>query len=332
MRIVALEEHFHPQDITNRISPAALAVRGWIADAQRPNLLAILEDLREAGAPRVASMDESGITTQVLSLGGAGAELLAPHEAIRFARDYNHRLLALSQQYPDRFAGFAHLPMSAPEAAADELERAVCDLNLCGAMINGTTDGRFLDDPSFDPIFARAEALDVPLYLHPSLPPKAVCDAYYGNLPGAAGFMLSCAGFGWHVETGLHVLRLVLAGVLDRYPRLKLVIGHMGEGLPTMLDRADEVFAGFAKTNLSRGIAEAIRAQLWITTSGFFSPAPFSAAMMTFGVDRILFSVDYPFASNQRGVAFLNTLPVSPAERSKIAHENADALLGLRAL
>ena len=221
--------------------------------------------------------------------------------------------------------------MSDPEAAADELERAVAELGFKGAMVNGTAAGLFLDDPQFEPILARAERLGAPLYLHPGLPPEPVRRAYYHGLPGEAGLLLSGPGFGWHAETAVHVLRLVLAGALARHPRLRLIVGHMGEGLPTMMGRIDDTFDGFAAQHLGRSVSQTLLEQLWITTSGFFTLPPFLATLLAFGAERILFSVDYPFSANATATSFLETLPVSPGDKAKIAHANADALLGLSA-
>jgi uncharacterized protein len=221
------------------------------------------------------------------------------------------------------------LPMLAPEPAADELERAVRQLGFCGALVNGATDGRFLDDAAFEPILARAEALDVPIYLHPGIPVSAVRNAYYDGLPGNFSFLLALATWGWHYDTAIHVLRLALSGTLDRHPRLKIIVGHIGEALPFMLDRIDETTAAEAKAHLRRSVRETILDHVWITTSGFFTLPPFMAALLSFGVDRIMFSVDYPFASNARARAFLDALPVSPGDRAKIAHGTADRLLRL---
>jgi uncharacterized protein len=225
--------------------------------------------------------------------------------------------------------GFAHLPLLAPEAAAVELERAVRQLGFHGVLVNGATDGRFLDDPMFEPVLAQAEALDVPIYLHPGIPTEAVRNAYYDGLPGNFSFTLALSAWGWHADTAIHVLRLALSGALDRHPGLKIVIGHMGEALPFMLDRIDETTAATAKTHLRRSVRQTILDQVWITTAGFFTMVPFMSALMSFGVDRIMFSVDYPFASNIRARAFLDALPVSPADREKIAYGNADRLLKL---
>jgi len=274
-------------------------------------------------------MDARGITVPGLSGDGPGADLVPGQPGIDLARAYNDALAEACTRHLDRYRGFAHLPMLAPEAAADELERTVKHLGFHGALVNGTTDGRFLDDPAFDPILARAETLDVPIYLHPGIPVEAVRNAYYDNLPGNFSFTMALSAWGWHADTAIHTLRLVLSGALDRHPGLKIVIGHMGEALPFMLDRIDETTAAQAKERLRRSVRQTILDQVWITTSGFFTTVPFIAALLSFGVDRIMFSVDYPFASNVRARAFLDALPVSPADRAKIAHGNADRLLKL---
>jgi predicted TIM-barrel fold metal-dependent hydrolase len=331
MRIVALEEHFVAPDLIRRIDPAVIARRGFPPPDAAWGPASRQDELADLGPARLHDMDASGITLQVLSVSGPGADLLPPAEGIALARALNDRLAAAVAAHPGRYAGFAHLPMTAPEAAADELERAVRDLGFHGALINGLTDGRFLDDAAFAPILARAETLDVPLYLHPGIPPAAVRGAYYEGLPDRLGFLLAIAGWGWHAETAVHVLRLVLSGTLDRHPRLHLIIGHMGEGLPAMLARCDDVFSGPAAGVLRRPVSATVLDQVSITTSGFFTLPPFLAALTTFGADRILFSVDYPFSTNRRARAFLDNLPVAPADRAKIAHGNADRLLKLRA-
>lgn len=330
MRVVALEEHYTVPRIVAGISPDAIARRGfpgpdfvWAQTTKR-------NELADLGDARLADMDASGITVQVLSVAGPGADLVPDQPGIDLARAYNDVLAEACASHPTRYRGFAHLPMLAPEAA-DELERAVKHLGFHGALVTGATDGRFLDDPAFAPILAHAEALDVPIYLHPGIPTPAVRNAYYDGLPGNFSFTLALSAWGWHADTAIHVLRLALSGALDRHPGLTLVIGHMGEALPFMLDRIDETTASTAKTQLRRSLRQTIVEQVWITTSGFFTMVPFTAALMSFGVDRIMFSVDYPFASNARARAFLDALPVSPADRAKIAHGNADRLLRLAA-
>jgi uncharacterized protein len=274
-------------------------------------------------------METAGIRMQVLSVPGPGAEIVSGPDGTAIAREYNDRMARLISGEPERFAAFAHLPMRSPSAATDELERAIVECGLKGALISGTIDGKFLDAREFDPVLTTAERLDVPLYIHPGVPPASVRAAYYDGLPGEASFGLAIAGWGWHAETAVHILRLALSGALDRHPRLKLMIGHMGEGLATMMERIERVFSGYSNMHLERNAARAIVDQVWVSTSGFSSMSAFLPALMTFGADRLLFSVDYPFGNNVAAVAFLKNLPVSPEDREKIAHKNADALLRL---
>jgi predicted TIM-barrel fold metal-dependent hydrolase len=329
MRIVALEEHFVVPALTERLDLEAVIRRGFPPPGVTWSLTKRLPQLQDLGPARIADMDAAGITVQVLSLSGPGADLISGLTGIDLAREYNDTLKRAIDEYPKRRAGFAHLPMLSPEAAADELERCVTELGFCGALINGFVDGSFLDDPRFDPILARAERLDVPIYLHPSIPPESVREAYYARLPEPLGFMLSVAGWGWHVETAIHVLRLALSGTLERHPRLKLMIGHMGEALPFMLARSESIMGAEFGRISRRSLTETILQQVWITTSGFFTVPPLMAALTTFGADRILFSVDYPFSPNAAGRKFLDDLPVSAEDKVKIAHGNADRLLKL---
>lgn len=329
MRIVAVEEHFTCKDLLNRITPATLVGNGWPAPGTAMFESINPPALTDTGEDRIAAMNAAGISMQVLSVPGPGAEIVSGAEGIALAREFNDRMARLILDEPDRFAAFAHLPMRSPSAAADELERAVIECGLKGALISGAIDGKFLDAPEFCPVLARAERLDAPLYIHPGIPPQSVRTAYYDGLPGEASFGLAIAGWGWHAETAVHILRLALSGALDRHPRLKLMIGHMGEGLPTMMERIERVFGGYSNTHLERNVARAIVEQVWVSTSGFSSMAAFLAALMTFGADRLLFSVDYPFGNNVAAAAFLKRLPVSPEDREKIAYRNADALLRL---
>jgi len=329
MRIVALEEHYTVPRIVAGIAPDAIARRGFPGPDVTWGQTTKRTELADLGDARLADMDASGITVQVLSVAGPGADLVPGQAGVDLARAYNDALAEACVRHPTRYRGFAHLPLLDPEKAADELERCVRQLGFHGVLVNGATDGRFLDDPAFEPILAKAEALDLPIYLHPGIPTQSVRNAYYDNLPGNFGFTLALSAWGWHVDTAIHILRLVLSGALDRHPGLKIVIGHMGEALPFMLDRIDETTSAEARSRLNRSVRQTILDQVWITTSGFFTMVPFMAALMSFGVDRILFSVDYPFASNARARAFLDTLPVSPSDRAKIAHGNADRLLRL---
>jgi len=329
MRTVAIEEHFTIPALVRRIDPGAIRRRGFRQRTTPPSGPNPLELLPEIGERRLQSMDEAGITVQVLSNSGPGPDLVPGPDGVAMSRELNDQLAATIARHPNRFAGFAALPMQDPDAAGNELVRTVKDLGFLGALISGLTDGRFLDHPSYDGLLAAAVELDVPIYIHPHLPPEPVRQAYFSDLPAGAGRVLESAGWGWHSETAIHVLRMVVAGTLDRHARLKLIIGHMGEMLPMMLARADEVFA-LDIDHLKRPISRAILDQVWLTTSGIFTEPPFQAALQTFGIDRIMFSVDYPFAPNAKGRAFLDRISLTPADMAKLTHGNVDALLRLK--
>jgi hypothetical protein len=314
--------------LVDRIDRGAISRRGFRPRKPPTNGPNPLQLLPEIGNQRLESMDEAGITVQVLSNSGPGPDLVPGADGIAIAREMNDYLAASINRHPDRFAGFAVLPTQSPDATAAELVRAVKELGFVGALVNGTTEGRFLDHPGYDDLLAAAVELDVPIYIHPHLAPEAVRAAYFSDLPPGAGRVLESAGWGWHSETAIHVLRMVLAGTLDRHPRLRLVIGHMGEMLPVMLARIDEVFANEVE-QLKRPISCTILDQVWLTTSGIFTEPPFLAALLTFGIERIMFSVDYPYAPNAHGRSFLDRLSIAPDDKAKLAHRNADALLGL---
>jgi predicted TIM-barrel fold metal-dependent hydrolase len=320
MRTIALEEHFW----TPATADAIAALRNPDA-ASGGELDANLADL---GERRLAAMDAAGIDVQVISHTTPGVQHLDAEQAIALARDANDRLSRAVAEHPDRFAGFATLPTAAPESAADELERAVAELGFKGAMINGHTRGRFLDDPTFDVLHARAARLGVPLYLHPTEPVPAVREAYYEGFAPAVTWFLSAAAWGWHAETALHVLRMILGGVFERHPQLRLVIGHMGEMLPFMLARIDDNLPPRV-TGLPRLPSEYVLDNVHITTSGLFTLPPLLCALMVLGAERILFSVDWPYAPNEEGRRLLETAPLSPADLERIAHGNAEALLGI---
>jgi predicted TIM-barrel fold metal-dependent hydrolase len=321
MRTITLEEHVTTPDL-------ARAARMPNIGAAPAFMQAINAKLLDVGEGRIADMDAAGIDMQVLSVAVNTLDKLDSVTANDLARDANDRMAAAVRARPDRFAAFATLALHEPEEAAAEFERCVRQLGFKGVMLNGTANGQFFDNPRFTPIFETAQALDVPIYLHPAPPPKPVMDAYYGGLPGTLGFFLSTAGWGWHVETGMHCLRLIIAGVFDRFPRLKIIIGHMGENLPFSIARAEMVM-GRATTNLKRSIGEYFREHFYLTTSGYFTTPPFLCMQQVVGIDRILFSVDYPFSSNTLGREFLDSLAVSPEDMEKLTHRNAEKLLKL---
>lgn len=321
MRIITLEEHITTPEILK-------AARMPVTGASVAFMQAMNAKLLDVGEGRIADMDAAGISMQVLSVSANAVDTLDSASANAVARDANNRMAAAVRAHPTRFAAFATLALQEPDKAAAEFERSVRELGFKGAMLNGTCNGQFLDHPRFTPLFEAATALDVPIYLHPAPPPKPVMDAYYSGMPGGLGFMLATAGWGWHVETGMHSLRLILSGVFDRFPKLKIIIGHMGENLPFSIARAEMVL-GRGVADLKRCVSEYFCENFYLTTSGYFSTPPFHCMKQVVGIDHIMFSVDYPFSANDVGRKFLDSLPLNPQEMEQFAHGNAEKLLKL---
>ena len=326
MRIVALEEHISFPEMANLL-PKKLAA------ANKPSGVAaqMMPKLSDIMGERLTSMNETGISMQVLSVENTDVNLLIGKEAADFATAYNDLIAEKIKNQSDRFTAFAHLPMTAPQAAADELERAVKTYGFRGVMVKGTINGEFLDNPKFAPVFERAEKLGVPIYIHPGVPPAPVMDAYYSNIGGKTGpsNALACWGWGWHSETAIHILRLLAAGTFDKYPKLKIIIGHMGVMLPMMWVRSNRGFMPGSRGENQRTLIDTFHDQVHITTSGFFTQPPLQIAIETFGIDNIMFSVDYPFSANKMGKDFLNEIKLPKSDIEKIAHGNADKLLKL---
>jgi predicted TIM-barrel fold metal-dependent hydrolase len=323
MRTITLEEHFATpgfldgpgQDLKN----AALKFEGR---AQK-----LIDQLCDIDAKRLAAMDAAGIDMQVLSLTSPGTEQLEAAEAIALARETNDAVADAVKKHPTRFAGFAALPTAAPEQAAQELERRIGQGGFKGAVINGHVRGRYLDDKFFWPILECAEALDAPIHIHPTRPPQPVVDAYYSGFSPLVTDMFASPGWGWHIETAVHVIRLVLGGAFDRFPKLQLVIGHLGEGMMSMFQRLDNMTP--AMTKLQRPVTAYLRDNVHYTFSGFNFPATFLDLLLEVGVDRIMFSADHPYQSMAKGKAFLEQIPVSAADKERIAHGNAERLFKL---
>ncbi len=321
MKTITLEEHYATPGFLN--GPGRDFVQRATSAGNR--MKEILARVRDVGEARIAEMDAAGIDVQVLSLNSPGVEQLAGDDASVLAREANDFVIDAVKRHPKRFAGFAALPIAEPLKAVDELERAVGEYGFKGALINGHHRGRYLDDPFFAPILERAEALDVPIYVHPTQPPPAVVEASYSGFSPEVSFMFANAGWGWHIETGVHVLRMVLGGVFQRFPKLQVIVGHMGEALPFMLSRTDIMAPEM--TGLQRPISAYLRENVHYTFSGFNFTATFLDLLLQVGVDRIMFSADYPYGSMAQARAFLDRLPVSTADRERIAHGNAERLL-----
>jgi uncharacterized protein len=325
MKVIALEEHC--------ASPAYLDGPGRMLVEQAKSVGAAagaFEALCDVGEKRVAAMDAAGVDMQILSLSWPGTEQLGADEAIAVATDANDYMASASRRFPDRFSAFAALPMADPSEAVAELDRCVTELGFKGALINGHIRGCYLDDPFFSPVLRRAEELGVPLYVHPAKSPQAILDTWFGGFPPAITHLLTTGGWGWHMETAAHVVRMMAGGVFDRHPTLQIIVGHLGESLAFMLLRRQLDAAVIReKTRLERPFGSYLRENVHYTFSGFDMTPAFLNLFLEVGAERIMFSSDHPFSPMQKARQFLNHLPVSANDRNRIAGGNAAKLLNI---
>lgn len=275
---------------------------------------------------RIPAMDAAGITMQVLSSGSPGTHACTSGpQAVALAREMNDQLHDVMVRFPDRFGGFCALPTQDPEAAAKELERCKA-LGFCGAMIQGRTDGKYLDDPRFYPIWEAAQALDMPISLH-------VLDTNVSDMRIFEGcYSLLGPGWSWNLEAATHVMRIIMNGIFERYPRAQLICGHMGEGLPYYFGRMDEgyiTFSGHLEGKLTRLPSTYFKTNVYITTSGRYYPPAMRCAVDAMGADRVLFACDYPFVTMEDGVALLEACDLTQEEKELICYKNAQRLLGV---
>ena len=310
--IIALEEHYWDPDLV-AMFPGREGKRA--SELERR--------MFDMGELRLREMDEAGIDIQVLSHGAPATQKLDADTSVRMAVQTNDRLASFVNSMPNRFAALAALPTPDPKAAADELERTVSKLGFKGAMIHGLTNGQFIDESQYWPIFERAEALDVPIYLHPSFPHPAVIDAYYKTYSGEFTWLIGPA-LGFTVETMTQCVRLIISGVFQKHPKLKIIVGHLGEGLPFLLWRMDHFLS-----RSDRPFKEVFQNNFYLTTSGNFSDIALTASIAALGVDRIMFSVDWPFATNMEGADWLKATSLSASDKVKVLGGNAAALLNL---
>lgn len=314
-RVIAIEEHYGDPQLVSHFTGL---------DARTSPTIA--QKLQDLGAARIKAMDDAGVDVQVLSHAAPATQRLDAETAVRLAREANDRLAETVRLKPDRFAAFATLPTPDPLAAALELERAVDKLGFKGAMVHGTTNGVFFDDKCFWPIFERAQALNVPLYLHPANPLPAVIQAYYQDYAKDFPSLLNAA-CGFNVETAVAAIRLVLSGVLDKYPDVNILLGHLGEALPFLLWRIDDALS--RPGNAPVAFRDTFCSRFHVTTSGFFSGPALTCCIEELGIDRVLFSVDYPFADSKIGTDWMKSYPLSPEDKGKVLHRNAERLLRL---
>ena len=310
-QVIAIEEHYWNRTVAEHYN----------IEEQPKTTLDRLFDLGEG---RLKEMDAAGIDFQVLSHGAPATQRMDPETAINMARLANDELQETILMHPERYAGFAALPTPEPKEAANELERTVTKYGFKGAMVHGLTNGVFFDDKRFWPIFERAEILDVPLYIHPALPHQAVIDVYFQDYAVKFPWLLR-AGWGYTIETATQGIRLILSGVFEKFPKLKIILGHLGESLPFSLVRIDEALSR-SKNDLA-SFKDTFCEHFYITTSGNFSTSALLCSVMEIGVDRIIFSVDWPFVENHSGISWMETIPFCKEDKEKILNGNVKKLL-----
>jgi 2,3-dihydroxybenzoate decarboxylase len=316
LKKIALEEHFLSPGLIDYWTPT-------VAELDRNKADILFRRVTDFGEQRLSVMDAAGIERAVLSIAGPGvqAETIVA-TATRKAKESNDYLAREIQTQP-RYLGFGHLAMQDPEGAADELERCVKELQFCGAMINGHTRGVYLDERVYDVFWERAEALEAPIYIHPSDPvvPAPALDGYP---------VLRRATWEWGFETGSHMLRLIFGGVFDRFPRVRIILGHLGETLPYLLWRFDSrAGPGFYDAGLKKLPSQYLKDNLWVTTSGMLSQDPLYCSVSALGADRVMFAADYPFEKAEEAGHFLDSVRLEEGLRADIAFRNAERLLSL---
>ena len=287
--------------------------------------------IQDIGERRLRDMDESGIDKQILALTAPGVQVFDAATATSLARSFNDQLADAVGKYPDRFAGLAAIAPQDPRNAAKELERGVKSLGLKGAIVNAHTRGEYLDDPKFWEIFESAEALNVPIYLHPSTPPAAMIEPFMNR--GLAG-----AVYGFAVDTGLHMLRIIISGALDRFPGLRIVVGHLGEGLPYWLYRTDYMYRGMSSSKrypeahvprLQKKPSDYLRENFYVTTSGMAWEPAIMFAISVLGIDRVMYAMDYPYQYEPEEVKVTDSLPLSDPDKKKLYQGNAEKVFSL---
>jgi predicted TIM-barrel fold metal-dependent hydrolase len=324
MRTIAIEEHFSTPMFQAHSS--ANEFRNFYL-ASRSEYLghSISQELADLGESRIAHMDAAGIDVQILSFTSPGPQAFDASVGMPLARDANDRLHEAMRRHPKRFAGFAALPTADPQLAAKELERTVKKLGFKGAMIHGSQQGSFLDQKKYWVLWECAQELDVPIYLHPALPAPAAIKAYFEGYED-----LARAAWGFAVDTSIHFLRIVFAGVFDAYPGLKIILGHLGEGLPFAMHRLNEhSFGAAARRGLRKQPIDYLRENLFVTTSGNAYEPALVCTLLALGADKILFAADWPYEANKTAAQFLRSLSISELDRAKLAHLNAERLFGL---
>lgn len=330
MRVITLEDHFSTEG-NDRSLPVPSSVSGpyerlrWTEERSRQLGHDINTALFDLGSGRIRAMDEAGIEIQVMSLTTPGCQGAAAEVAVQLARETNDLLHEAISKFPKRLAGFAAIPTPAPSAAVDEFTRAVKSLGLKGALITGHTQGQFLDDRKFWPIFEVAQANEVPIYLHPGNPHPLAMQSYFKDFED-----LARPAWGFAIDTSTHFLRILFSGAFDNFPKLKIILGHLGEGLPFGLDRLNDHTLNAARNRgLKKEPKAYFRDNLVVTTSGNFCHSALKCTIEMLGIDNVMFSVDWPYESNKVAANFLQDAPLNDGDKEKLAFRNAERILRL---
>ncbi len=330
MKIITIEEHLAGAPINHYLAEyvaedapytAMAHGKGRPYDAD-PELFGDLDKCR------IEDMDKYGITMQILSC-PAKSQLLPANEASAIVSETNDYIMQVVKKHPDRYGAFALLPWSSPDEAAKEVER-VKKMGFQGILLAGraSAGNAFLDDKQFLPVLEACEAQGLSIYIHPGAPLKAVQEPYYGGLGEEVSARLSLHGWGWHNEAGIQVLRTILAGRFEQFPKLQLIAGHWGEMIPFFLSRIDQSMPT-SVTKLTRTVTETFKENVYITPSGIFDYPQLKFCVEVVGADRIIHSVDCPFISNEGAKPFIENAPISSVEKEQIAYQNAEILFGL---
>jgi predicted TIM-barrel fold metal-dependent hydrolase len=333
MKIITVEEHFESKKINQAIrdqsGQAVVPEMSQEMQAYMSHELPNWRVLQDTTRYRLKFMDRYGIDLQLLSYGNSSPQNLAPANAIPLCQQANDELARVIATQPTRFAGLAVLPVGDPTAAATELKRAVTQLGFKGALLKGNFQGKFFDEEMFFPLFAMASQLDVPVYLHPSFIPPEIAQHYFAhsNWSETVTGILATAGFGWHMDSGIQVMRLILSGIFDKLPNLKIISGHWGEFIPYFLERLDDELTAFVK--LEKPFSTYYRQNVYVSPSGILSEPQLRFLKDELGPEHLLYSLDYPYKQPAKSNSFLQTKILSANEKEMFAHQNAEKIFHL---
>ncbi|MBF7023160.1 amidohydrolase family protein [Staphylococcus kloosii] len=334
MNSITFEEHFVLKEVQQQMgdalkpSPNGVPLNAMLEALEKETGFSNEDEITNHDQ-RIKFMDEQDVQMQVLSYGNGSPSLLKGEKAIELCQYTNDRLKQYIDKHSDRFLGFATLPINEPEAAATELKRCINELGFKGALIFGRPNGKFLDNPEFDVIFETAEHLDVPIYLHPAPISDEAYQTYYqsDNYSDATAATFASFGYGWHIDVGIHAMRLVLSGLFDRHPNLSMIIGHWGEFTPFFYERMDDIIHA---PHLDHDPSYYFKTNFYITPSGMLTKPQFDMVKNAVGIDHILYSADYPYVKPENLGTFLAELGLTSEEQDKVNYKNAQKLLKLK--